>query len=215
MLQRHHPIHQLDLHLLKAVHYLLLVTNKCHSQTSQIPVGESRRWFHGPLRHTSPRTPRAACAAAAASAYLLPLAAPGAKFSWQVLFSPFVNFFFFYGWQHLREVMWFERDHLAGQGERPERKVSASSLAKDSARREKSYFQEKSHVRMPMLEFPLLMGEAGIWSWIWAVRSEVNPCFLPLQMRESQRNTNGKSFKHGHHPDDPLKSTRISKAAPL
>lgn len=111
--------------------------------------------------------------------------------------------------------MWFERDHLAGQGERPERKASASSLAKDSARREKSYFQEKSHVRMPMLQFPLLMGEAGIWSWIWAVRSEINPCFPPLQMRESQRNTNGKSFEHGHHPDDPLKSTRISKAARL
>lgn len=216
MLQRHHPIHQLDLHLLKAVHYLLLVTNKCHSQTSQIPVGESRRWFHGPLRHTSPRTPRAA-RAAAASAYLLSLAAPRAKFSWQVLFSPFVKFFFFffYGWQHLREVMWFEWNHLSSQGERPDSKASASSLAKDSARHEKSYFQEKSHVRKPMLLLPLLMGEAGIGSWIWAVRSEVNLRFLPLQMRESQRNTNGKSLQNGHHPDDSLKPTRISKADPL
>lgn len=59
-------------------------------------MGESRRWFQGPLRHTLPRTPRAArAAAAAASAYLLSLAAPRAKFSWQVLFSPFVKFFFF------------------------------------------------------------------------------------------------------------------------
>lgn len=47
------------------------------------------------------------------------------------------------------------------------------------------------------------------------MRSEVNPCFLSLQMRESQRNTNGKSLENGHHPDDSLKSTRISKAAPL
>lgn len=83
-LQWHHPIHQLDLHLLKAVHYLLLVTNKCHSQPPQIPVGESRRWFQGPLRHTPPRSSRAARADAAASAYFLSLAAPEAKFSWQV-----------------------------------------------------------------------------------------------------------------------------------
>lgn len=127
----------------------------------------------------------------------------------------FFSFFYFYGWQHLREVMWFEWDHLAAQGERPDSKVSASSLAKDSARHEKSYFQEESQVRKPMLLFPLLMGGAGIWSWIWAVRSEVNPCFLPLQMRESQRNTNGKSLECGHHPDDSLKSTRIIKAVPL
>lgn len=54
-LQWHHPIHQLDLHLLKAVHYLLLVTHKCHSQTPQIPVGESRHWFQGPPRDMPPR----------------------------------------------------------------------------------------------------------------------------------------------------------------
>lgn len=77
-LQWHHPIHQLDLHLLKAVHYLLLVTNKCHSQPPQIPVGESRCWFQGLFRHMPPHTLRTACVDAAASAYLLPSVAPKA-----------------------------------------------------------------------------------------------------------------------------------------
>lgn len=124
-------------------------------------------------------------------------------------------------------MTWFDRDHLTGQGEKLDSKVSASPLAKASARREKSYFQEKSHVRKPALQFSLLLGEAGIWSQTRVAKSEVNPCFLPLRTRQSQRyinynprassyrGLNGKSLEHGHHPNDPLKSTGIGNTAPL
>lgn len=120
-------------------------------------------------------------------------------------------------------MTWFDQGHLTGQGEKLDSKVSASPLAKDSAMHEKSYFQEKSHVRKPALQSPLLLREAGIWSRIRAVRSEVNPCFLPLQTTQSLRYTNcnprassyralnGKSLEQSHHPDDPLKSTRIGQ----
>lgn len=51
-------------------------------------------------------------------------------------------------------------------------------------------FQEKTCVRKCVFQFPLLLGETGIWSWIRAARSKVNPHFLPLRMRQSQRYTN-------------------------
>lgn len=120
----------------------------------------------------------------------------------------------------------FDWDHLTGQEEKLGSKAPAPLLAKDSARCEKSYFQEKRYIRKPVLQFPLL-GKAGISSWIQAARSEVNPCFLPLPKRQSQRYTNhnprancyrelkGKSLWKSHQPSDPLKSTWTGNAAPL
>lgn len=88
-------------------------------------------------------------------------------------------------------------------------------------------FQEKSCVRKRVLQFPLLLREADIWSWVRAARSKVNPRFLPLRVRQSQRYTNcdptasswrelnGKGLEHCYHPDGLLKSTGIGNAAPL